>query len=133
MEESKGTDKKQCDSSKPWLFKPGESGNPNGRPMGVKNFTTKIRDALLKIAVDDEGKKTDYTYEQALVKTVLEKAIKGKDPNMIKLMWNYLDGMPSQQIDFTGELDTFSHRELDSQTEEELKEFIAWKKGKILK
>lgn len=34
-------------------FKPGESGNPNGRPKGVKNVTTILREMLEKIAPTD--------------------------------------------------------------------------------
>lgn len=116
----------------PHRFKPGESGNPAGRPKGAKNFTTKVREALMRVAESEDGKKLDYTYEEALIRSILVKAIKGKDPQMIKLMWNYFDGMPNQTIDLTGELDTYQHRELDQKTEEELKEFITWKRGRLL-
>lgn len=77
-------------------FKPGQSGNPSGRPVGVKNFTTKIKEALLKVA---EG--TDEPCEVLLVKKILKKAIQDGDSRMIELIWNYLDGKPSQHIDTT--------------------------------
>lgn len=74
-------------------FKKGDDPRRNleGRPPASKNFATKVREALEKIA---EGK--DYTYEEALVKSVLKKAIIDQDQQMIKLIWNYLDGMPPQ-------------------------------------
>lgn len=78
----------------PHMFQPGVSGNPNGRPKGAKNFTSKVKKALEKIA---EGK--DFTYEEALVKKILHKAIVEGNEQMIKLMWNYIDGMPVQAID----------------------------------
>ena len=52
------TDKK---IDKPWLFKPGQSGNPNGRPKGQKNYLTLIEEAL-----EEEAKKAGVTYWQRL-------------------------------------------------------------------
>lgn len=77
-------------------FLPGVSGNPAGPKPGYKLFTTKVREALAKIA---EGK--NETYETLLVKRVMKKAIEGGDTAMIKLIWNYLDGMPQLHIDHT--------------------------------
>ena len=45
-------------------------GNPGGgRPAGTRSFTTKVREALEKIA---EGK--DYTYEEAFIKSISPKS-----------------------------------------------------------
>lgn len=66
--------------------------NREGRPPGTKNFTTKVREALEKIA---EGK--DYSYEEAFIKSILKKAIVDGDVNMQKHIWNHLDGMPVQK------------------------------------
>ncbi|MCK9393588.1 hypothetical protein M0Q03_02175 [bacterium] len=70
--------------------------NREGRPPASKNFTTKVREALEKIA---EGK--DYTYEEAFIKSILKKAIVDGDATTQKLIWNYLDGMPMQKTDIT--------------------------------
>ena len=67
-----------------------------GREKGVRNLTTKVREALEKIA---DGK--DYTYEEALIKAILKKAIVDQDVAIIRLIWNYLDGMPLQKTDIT--------------------------------
>jgi len=75
-------------------WEPGQSGNPAGRPPGAKNFTTKVREALEKIA---DGK--DYTYEEAFIKSILKKGIVDGDSTIQKLIWNYLDGMPKQSHD----------------------------------
>jgi hypothetical protein len=71
-------------------------GHPKvgGREKGSKSFTTKIREALMKIA---EGK--NYTYEEVFIKAILHKGIVEKDPTIIKLIWNYLDGLPTQKIE----------------------------------
>lgn len=50
----------------------------------------------MKIA---DGK--EFTYEEALAKKVLHKAIVEGNEAMIKLIWNYLDGMPAQSLDLT--------------------------------
>lgn len=72
-------------------------GNPGGgRPAGTKSFTTKVKEALEKIA---EGK--DYTYEEAFIKSILKKGIVDGDSQIIRLIWNYLDGMPMQRTDIT--------------------------------
>ena len=76
------------------LWKKGDpSPNPEGRPVGSKNFTTKVREALETIA---EGK--DYTYEAAFIKSILKKAIVDGDASTQRLIWNYLDGLPIQKI-----------------------------------
>jgi hypothetical protein len=75
--------------------------NREGRPVGAKSFTTKVTEALEKIA---EGK--DYTYEEALIKSILKKAIVDGDTTMIRLIWNYKDGMPVQKLEHSGELIT---------------------------
>jgi len=70
-----------------------KKGHPKvgGKEKGNKSFTTKVKEALIKIA---EGK--NYSYEEALVKTILKKGIVDGDSAIIKLIWNYLDGMPIQ-------------------------------------
>lgn len=70
--------------------------NREGRPPASKNFTTKVREALEKIS---EGGET--TYEQEFIKSIMKKAIVDQDPTIMKLIWNYLDGMPSQKMDLT--------------------------------
>ena len=70
--------------------------NREGRPPGTKNFTTKVREALEKIA---EGK--DYTYEEAFIKSIMKKAIVDGDSATQRLVWNYLDGLPHQTTDIT--------------------------------
>lgn len=84
-------------------FKPGFSGNPAGKPVGSKAFTTKIRQALEKIV---EGK--DYSYEEAFIKSVLKNAIVKGDPATQRLIWNYLDGLPKATLDIGADKDSLA-------------------------
>lgn len=72
--------------------------NPDGRPKGSKNFTTKVKDALELIATKNEQGK-EISYEEALVQKILKLAIIDGDQQMIKLIWNYLDGMPTYRLE----------------------------------
>jgi hypothetical protein len=93
-------------------------GDPNinraGRTPGVKSFTTKVKEALEKIA---DGKST--TYEEALIKSILKRAIVDGDASTQKLIWNYLDGLPSQKLDITSKGKSISH--LSEKTDDELR------------
>jgi len=72
------------------LFKPGQSGNPNGRPKGAGiSITTAIKRELEKIP---EGQKA--TYLDLLVKKILKKGIIDGDNQTQKNIWNYVDGLP---------------------------------------
>jgi hypothetical protein len=84
--------------NKPHLFQKGQSGNPAGRPVGARSFTTKVKEALEKIA---EGK--EYTYEEAFIKAILKKAIIDQDSSMMRTIWEQLDGKPLQRTQLSGD------------------------------
>ena len=73
-------------------FKPGQSGNPAGRPPGTISITTKIKQELEKCPEKDKR-----TYLELLVKRILQKAIAEGDQQMIRSIWNYIDGMPTEK------------------------------------
>lgn len=69
------------------LFKKGESGNPKGRPKKGYSITEWFKNML---AAEPDVK-------EQLGRSILEKALKG-DPTAVKLIWNYMDGMPKQDL-----------------------------------
>jgi hypothetical protein len=59
-------------------FKPGQTGNPKGRPKKVHNFRTDLRDELSQlITVRENGHERKITKLRALVKSLVAAAIKG--------------------------------------------------------
>lgn len=80
-------------------FKPGMSGNPGGRPNEI-SITRIVRKALDEIPVGE-----NKTYAALIVEGILRDAKRG-DAVMRKLVWNYMDGMPKNSIDFTGDKET---------------------------
>lgn len=85
--------KKQCDSN-PQVgygrppaehqFRPGQSGNPSGRPKGARSFKSDLRDELGEVVSinDDNNKTIEVTKQRAIIKTLLRMAIAG-DPRAI--------------------------------------------------
>lgn len=76
---------------------PGNTANPNGRPKGSLSITAEIKKKLEEIP---EGQKR--TYLELLVSRIIKQAIVDGDQQTIKQIWNYVDGMPRQNIGLDG-------------------------------
>lgn len=74
-------------------FKPGEVNNPNGRPPKEHSITQTIRDMM------DEKPEI----KKALGTKILDMALKG-DITAMKTLWNYMDGMPQQDVELGGKV-----------------------------
>ncbi len=80
-------------------------GNP-GKPIGSKHMTTKLREAITKI---NDGTKTAEDVE--ILTTLIKKAKQG-DMQAMKLIFNYMDGMPAQAPEDPGSKDNPMHVEV---------------------
>jgi len=60
-------------------FRPGQSGNPRGRPKGVRNFSTVIASALgERVAVTENGRRRRITKLEAAIKQLVNRAAVGE-------------------------------------------------------
>lgn len=76
-------------------FKPGQSGNPKGRPKASKGLNTIVRDIITQIVAvrTAHGEKRISRIEAALHKTV-ELAMKGNPRALAQLLKLYADAVP---------------------------------------
>lgn len=95
-------------------FQKGVSGNPKGKPIGSVSIVAKLKNELQKVPV---GQKSSRLEE--LVSKILKKAIEEGNENMIKLVVNYIDGMPKQTMDLEAKVEE-THIPMDNQRIQEL-------------
>ena len=59
-------------------FRPGQSGNPSGRPKGARNFKLELREELGElITVRDGDREIEVSKQRALIKSMVAAAIDG--------------------------------------------------------
>lgn len=97
-EEVKNSGKnKGIENLKPW--KEGQSGNPNGRPKGQRDYATIYREALIKLATLND--KTEEEIENEILSNALLSARKG-DYRFYKDILDRLYGTPVSRTELTG-------------------------------
>lgn len=71
-------------------FKPGQSGNPAGRPKGQRNFLTDLLDELSEfVEFNVKGEKKRCSKQRALIKAAFGKAASG-DARMLAMFFDKL-------------------------------------------
>jgi len=85
------------------VFKPGQSGNPKGRPPGIPNAKTRYK-RLLELttkATNPITKETeDFTQLELMDMAIFNKALKG-DLASYNTIMDRLEGKPQQSTDLT--------------------------------
>jgi len=68
-------------------FRCGQSGNLNGRPKGVRNFKTDMREELSEsISIREGGRDISISKQRALIKRLVASAIDGDARSIATLM-----------------------------------------------
>ena len=81
-------------------FIKGQSGNLAGRPKSSVSITDAVKRTLLE-EFPGLSNREKRTYLELIVKKIFDKALKG-DEAMLRMVWNYIDGMPRQNIGLDG-------------------------------
>lgn len=83
---------------------PFKEGNP-GKPKGAKSplsLISKLKATLEEISKTQSGEERERA--ETLIKNIVYMAINEKDKDMIKLIFNYVEGLPKQPIELSGEI-----------------------------
>lgn len=84
-------------------FKPGQSGNPNGRPKGSRSWSSVIKE-LMQLEYDTPAKikaflpEGKYSAKEIAIVAMMLKSWKG-DVQAVKWLSETEDGKPNQSID----------------------------------
>jgi hypothetical protein len=83
-------------------FRPGQSGNPHGRPKGSRNLATVLdRELSATIVINENGKRHKVTKREALIKQLVNKAFTG-DARVLTVLLNELRRPDNQSPTGTG-------------------------------
>jgi len=118
-ENAENKQKKRRGAPPEYLFKPGQSGNPAGRPKGAKNFTTLFEKAVKEVAKKLELGKDPDAVEVQIIQRAIKEALAGKYP-FYRDIFDRIYGQPIKTIDLTGDLKIQKIQEL----EEKLKDIL---------
>ena len=84
-------------------FKPGQSGNPNGRPSGTRNLDTDLRDELnevIPVRIGDRSKKVSK--QRAMLMALMAKALKGDTRATVVILQMMAKFLPPDEAIATG-------------------------------
>ena len=90
-------------------FKPGQSGNPRGRPKGTKNLKTDLEEELSElIFIREGGSEKQISKQRGVIKALVAKSINGdvRATNAVlalELRLVFKDSEPDDEVDLSAE------------------------------
>ncbi len=90
-------------------FKPGQSGNPRGRPKGTKNLKTDLEEELSElIFIREGGSEKRISKQRGVIKALVAKSVNGDVRAMnavlaLKLRLVFKDSEPDDEVDLSAE------------------------------
>ena len=81
-------------------FRPGQSGNPRGRPKGARNLSTIVAAALSeRVAINENGRRRRITKFEATVKQLVNRAASGeaRSTQLLLALVQANEARPAQQ------------------------------------
>lgn len=92
-------------------FKPGQSGNPKGRPKGAPGLPAIVRKVLSeKITVTENGRRQKKSKEELIVRVQVNKSLQG-DPRACKFVMSLRPADPEPPYDPGGDEDLINAKE----------------------
>ena len=86
-------------------FKPGQTGNPKGKPRGAKNLKTELLEELQEvIPVKEGGVRRKVSKQRAMLKSLTAKAVQG-DPRTASILINLMFRLLHPEVDAEMDID----------------------------
>lgn len=82
-------------------FKPGESGNPKGRPQGTLSLVS-----LIKKKLEEERPEDGRTFAEQLIEKYITEAIDNNDGQAIRDLIDRIDGKAMQKMQVSNDKDS---------------------------
>lgn len=95
IKKTTNSEKTQTKKDRPWLFQPGQSGNPAGPKPGYHHAKTYALKIIKELAKTKDGK--DMELGEAMVRAQVQIALKG-DTRGFNAIFDRVDGKPMQPI-----------------------------------
>lgn len=106
MVENSGNTEKKVGNGNLKPFKPGQSGNPKGKPKGVEHSSTRLKRLLeltQKMKNPVTGQDEDFTVAEQMDLALINKARKG-DVLAYREILDRLEGKAKQTVEQTGDM-----------------------------